>query len=143
MSRDQYRNLLKATFTDDSETVERLTAQLGEVPWRDSGLLVAAVFSLAVKGRFLSETNPDAVYEFVAEAHRDTAAASDPLDVELAEKVVRAALGEEELLDDVPPVAGMQVQIALTHKILTEAEQTPEQVDRILRKAQALLDQTG
>lgn len=142
MSRAAYRNLLKATFTQDAETVDRISAELGDVPWKDSGLLVAALFSLAIRGRFARDASPAAVRAFVTEARDDYAEVDQPIKPLIAEGVVRAALGEEDMLDEVPPLEGMQVQMALTHKILLEAEATGEQIDRMLDQAEALLDES-
>lgn len=141
MSRSDYRKLLKATFTDDSAEVGRISRGLGDVTWKDSGLLVAALFSLSIEGRFTGYAGEDPVGEFLAEARTEFAAASLSIDPAVAENVVRAAVGDEDLLDTVPPLEGMQVQIALIHKIFIDAGLDSDQIDAMLDKAEALLDQ--
>lgn len=141
MSRSDYRVLLAAILTDDVEGAKRAGRRVGEVTWNDSGLLVAALFSLVIKGRFKSDSGADAVREFIAQALREFTVADIGINPLVVEGVVRAALGEEDLLDGIAPLEGMQAQIALMHKVLGDADISRDQLDALLDQAERLLDE--
>ncbi|CAM3436305.1 hypothetical protein [Stackebrandtia soli] len=140
MSRAAYREVLQAIYTGDFNRADQLSDALGDVAWRDSGMLVAAVFSLAVKGRFTADSSPEAIRDFVTDA---TTAVSDPDGTmgAVINGVVRAALGEEHLLDTIPPGTGMRVQLTLTRKIFADADASADSIAGILDQAERLLDE--
>lgn len=140
MSRADYRKLLKATFVEDFDEVDRINADLGDTDWKDSGLLIAAVFSVAIEERFAKDSSRSAVKDFITAARADYAEADNPIKPLVAEGVVRAALGEEELLDGISAAESMQVQMILAHKIISEGEKSPAEIDALLDRAEKLLD---
>ena len=104
-------------------------------------MLVAAAFAIAVEERFADDDSLDAVRVFIREAREDFAAADEPIKPLVAEGIVRAALGEDDLLDDIDPLEGMRIQVGLTHKIFAEAGKTAEQIDQALSEAEAMVDE--
>ena len=138
--RTEYKALLRAMFTDDDATARAKAEELGDVPYRDAGLLVAAAFAIAMERRFADETSHEAVKSFVAEAQQNFDQAAGSVKPLMAEALVRAALGEPELMEEIPREDAVQPQILLTYKVLVEEEATPADVDRLLDEAEELAE---
>ncbi|CAM3316501.1 hypothetical protein [Stackebrandtia soli] len=143
MSRTAYRKLLLATFTGDFAEVDRISAEIGEIAWQDSGLLISAVFGLAIEERFPGPVDVETIDAFVEAACADFAAAQPPLDARVAGDVVRIALGEDVPVDRLNSMQSMQVQVALTHKVFADGKKSPEDIDELLERAENLLDLTA
>lgn len=142
-TRIRYKALLNASFTGDFDTAEAISEELGDVPWQESGALLAAVFALAVESRFQHDSGDAAVSQFLEEARIEFADAQPPLDLGHARSLVRAVLGEHGPMEGVSPQEAVPVQMALTHKILADRAATAEDVARLLDEAEELVDKAA
>lgn len=138
--RAEYREILRATLTGDFQAAQDKAAQLGDIRWADSGLLVGAVFAITVNRRFGDDASHASVKAFVEEARQNFAESERPIKPLMAEALVRGVLGEPELLREIPREEAMPTQIALAYKILDEEEATPADVDRLLDEAEELAE---
>lgn len=142
-ARTKYRAMLRAGLVGDFDTAERLGTELGDVPWNDSGLLVNALFVLAVQRKFVDDTDREVIREFVRETIDDYKAANPPFKPLMTEGLIRSVLGEEDLFQEIPKNEAIPVQTAIINKIVTDAQTPPEKVDELLDKAEKLADRWG
>jgi hypothetical protein len=102
----QYKEYLRAMLEDDTERARQVLLDMGDGPWEGTGRLNLAVFKLAVEKRFKAGQSHTAIKAFVAETHEGLASADsrpNPLHTEL---LIRSALGETALFDEVPDTPG-------------------------------------
>jgi hypothetical protein len=91
--------MTRALLTDDMDTYRRLNAGLDGEETRAFAAVVAAAFSQAANDKFGKNYTAADVIEFVAEA-RAQHVGPETVSAEHAEHVIRAVLGEEELVAD-------------------------------------------
>ncbi|ADD39733.1 hypothetical protein [Stackebrandtia nassauensis] len=139
-ARTKYRAMLRAGLVGDFDAAEQLGTELGEVAWNDSGLLVNALFVLAVQRKFDDDTDRDVIREFVRETLDDYKSADPPFKPLMTEGLIRSVLGEEELYPEIPKNEAIPVQTAIINKIVADARTSPDKVDELLDKAEKLAD---
>lgn len=125
---------LRASLTGDTDTYNRLHGAQDADGRRAVTAVLTFAFTKAAQERFRGHSSPEDVIDFVADA-RSRIVGPDTAPPEAAEKVIRAALGEEHLLEgtDLRVVAAARTSMlfALTH----ENDNSPDQVETLLSEA--------
>jgi hypothetical protein len=90
---------LRALLTEDLDTYRRLHAGLGAGQRMAFAVALTVAFDEAAVRRFGDDHTPAAVIEFVADARARYPRTGEAVPAEDAETVIRAALGEDDLID--------------------------------------------
>ncbi|MGH8793634.1 MAG: hypothetical protein ACRDXX_13455 [Stackebrandtia sp.] len=136
--RAQYRRILESSLKGDFEEAERLNAEADDIPFSDSAVLVGAAFYLAVRKNFVSDASHDAVKAFVKEAAAEYADAQPQLRPLVIEGLVRAVLGEADLMQGIDAQEAVQTQMPLTYKIVADLRLSGDALSQLLDEAEEL-----
>jgi hypothetical protein len=128
--------VLRALLTEDMDTFRRLHAELGPDQRRAFAVLLGAAFTEAVTRRFGSHHTAADIVEFVAEARASQVGAEATTAAD-AEKAIRAALGEDQLIDDLDARALAAAQTAMLFALANETDASRNAVDTLLAEAAA------
>jgi hypothetical protein len=90
---------LRALLTEDLDTYRRLHAGLDAGQRMAFAVALTVAFDEAAVRRFGDDHTPAAVIEFVADARARYPRTGEAVPAEDAETVIRAALGEDDLID--------------------------------------------
>jgi len=135
----QYKELLRALFKGHTDQARELADQMGDGPFTGTGPLLMAVFGLAVDRRFKNDQSHAAVMTFVQEVSDAFSAAQTPFNPLHAELLVRSALGEDELFQQVPGDQASALMAPLADKIIGDLHMSDEEIDAFLDEAESLL----
>lgn len=137
-TRANYRQILEASLRGDFDEAERLNAELGDIPFSESAVLVGAAFYVAVKHQFREDSNHAAVIAFVNEAMAEYANAQPPMNSVTAEALVRAALGESELMRGIEAEEAVPTQLSLVYKVVQDAQLSGDDISALLDQSERL-----
>lgn len=121
-------DLIRALAGADWDRADTLVEKLDRANWEGGFQVVGAAFAVAVNRRFGPDTTPADVARYVSSAranYRD----GDTLPALEMEGLIRAALGEPELADNIAPDVALGVEVFILGQLLQEAHLTPEQLD--------------
>jgi hypothetical protein len=130
--------LLHATVHGDFERAEELARDLGRSGSLDQyGEAIGAAFLLAVRMQFPQRWSAADVIRLVADTRVLFDQTGGSLDPSAAERVVRSALGQEELAEGLPDSVVVQTQIAVVSGLahqrkLGEPEAFMSEVQKLL-----------
>jgi hypothetical protein len=116
------------------DTFHRLYAEQDPREHRAYAALLTTAFYRAASERFAQESSPAAIIEFVSEA-RARIVGPEAMVPEDAERVIRAALGEEHLIDDMDGKAYGRAQVSVLFAITHENDDAPKEIDVLLSSA--------
>ena len=117
----RFRDFCRAWLLGDNDAADDLQARLPDTEYQESDELVSAAFCVAVEHRFKTDPGPAAIRTFMDEVRVNFEDAQPPLKLLIAEALVRGALGEEHLIDEVDPNDFTPTQMPLTRKIVAES----------------------
>nr|WP_230416615.1 hypothetical protein [Micromonospora tarapacensis] len=119
----------------DWEKTDSLIADLERDRWAGGLQVIGAAFAIAVNRRFGPGTTPADVAQFVATAQASYEE-GDSLPTLETEGLVRAALGEAELADNISPDVALGAELFVLTKILHDANMTQDQLDAFVAEAE-------
>ncbi|HZE41073.1 MAG TPA: hypothetical protein VE172_19920 [Stackebrandtia sp.] len=137
----RYRAVLRASLHGRFDEAKDKGANLANVTWDNSTMLLAAAFYMAAEKRFAADSSRDAVAAFIkecGEAFEDGSVEFRPL---IWEGLVRGVLGEDELLQEIAPEDAMPAQMGLTYKMVKDLGMDQSQIDQLLDDAEELSQQ--
>lgn len=137
----QYKELLRALFKDDTQAAQRIAAEHGDSSWEGTGSLLMAVFGTAIDRRFTTDGSHAAIMSFVREAEDAFRSAGQAFNPLYAELLVRAVLGEDELIQQVPRDDATALMMPLADKAVSDLKLSDAEVDKLLDDAEALISQ--
>jgi len=126
--------VMRALLTDDIDTFRRLNAGLDGDETRAFATLFTAAFYKAANDKFGKDYTVADVIEFVAEA-RAQYVGPEIVSAEDAEYVIRAALGEEDLTNNMSAYARGEARTAMLVAIVRDAGLSADQIDVLLDAA--------
>jgi hypothetical protein len=121
----------RALLTDDMDTFRRLNAGLDGDETRAFAALLAAAFSQAANDKFGEDYTVADVIEFVAEA-RTQHVGPETVSAEDAEHVIRAVLGEEDLVANMSAYARSAARTAMLIALVRDAGSSSDEIDALL-----------
>lgn len=133
-------NLVQAVVTKDAEIPSQAIEQLGQA--RVLALLTAGTM-VAVERKFQSDGDARLIPLFVKELKTRFADRAKDIKPMAAEAVIRAALGEPELLDELDTNDMTSMMILVTYAIVSESQPGPIQVDAFCHEVIELADELG
>lgn len=108
-----------------------------EVEWDAGTGVINAAFWIAVNRRFTMETSRREIADYVTELKRRYTA----MEPAVAEVLIRAALGEDHLLDGLDPDTALPVEMVLLHELVADVNPTDEQLQSFLSETASLAGQ--
>lgn len=128
---------LEAVLRRDQEEIRNHREHVEESDPSLLAAMVGAVFYLGVRTRFSDDTDVRGITRFVRET-QERLGEGQSLDARVAEAAIRAALGEEELLDDVDHDLLVATELTLIYALSVDRKWSEEEVSVLLKKSKAL-----
>jgi hypothetical protein len=128
-------DVLRALLDGDFETYQRLHEGLDPSQRPAFSVVLTAAFNEAAVHRFGDEPDIDGIVAFVAEARARYPRTAQSVKAEDAEKLIRAALGEDQLLTEVSGQVRGSAQTALLFALMHETDTSADRIDGLLSEA--------
>jgi hypothetical protein len=122
---------LRALLTGDIENFRRLHAALDGDEQRVFAALLTAAFDNAANDKFGKDAQTADIIEFVSDA-RAQYVGPDAVNAENAERVIKAALGDEKQVDALDAYASAQARTAMLIAIVRSSLLSDDQIDDLL-----------
>ena len=126
--------VLRAMLTEDMDTFRRMHAAQNGDERRAFAVVLTAAFTKAAVERFGEHPGADEIISFVADA-RTRVNGPEAVAPEDAERVIRAALGEDHLLDATDGRAYGAAQTSMLFALTHENSASSEHIDGLLAEA--------
>ncbi|GIJ21273.1 hypothetical protein [Micromonospora lutea] len=130
-------DLIRALARADWDAADTVAAEIGQHGLRGSLGVIGAAFAVAVHRHFGTDATPTDVAAFVASARAEYEQ-GDTLSALDVEGVIRAALGEPELVDNIPAETVLGAEIFVLGQILLEANMSAAELDEFVAEAEDL-----
>lgn len=132
----QYKDHLRALFKDDPDEAQKVLESMGAGPWEGTGRLNLAVFGFAAQARFKEDHSHESVMKFVADTREAWSSAEHPPSPLHVELLVRSALGETDLFDEVPPQVRAMALPILAYVMIGDLRLSDAEIDELLDDAE-------
>ncbi|GIJ76272.1 hypothetical protein SAMN05443287_102212 [Micromonospora phaseoli] len=140
MNEKPLRDLIRALAKADWDAVDALVVEIGQQGLANGLRVIGAAFALAVNRRFGPETTPTDVAQWVA-GIRAQYQGNDPLPTLEMEGLIRAALGEPELVDTIAPETALGAELLMLGQIILEENLSATELDEFVAEAEQLAAQ--
>jgi hypothetical protein len=131
---DSSVSTLRALLSDDMDGFRRLHGQLKGDDRRTFAAVLTIAFNEEANNRFGNDHDTSDIIEFVADA-RATHVGTGTVSAEDGERVIRAALGEDELIDAMDAYAYGAAQTAMLVALVRDRDASPQDIDALLQTA--------
>jgi hypothetical protein len=128
--------VLRALLTEDFDTYRHLNAELDRSANKVFAAVLGAAFTEAATRRFGEKPSIPEIIEFVAETRAVYSRTGEIVAAEDAEHMIRAALGEDHLVDNMNGRAMGAAQTAMLFALVHEASASAAQIDDLLTVAE-------
>lgn len=130
---------LRALLTEDLGTYRRLHARLGAGQRLAFAVVLTVAFDQAAVRRFGGDHTSAAITEFIADARARYPQADEAVPAEDAETVIRAALGEADLIDRLDGHAYGAAQTAMLFALTRDNDDIDALLDSAVPQAEDYL----
>ncbi|MFY1577900.1 hypothetical protein ACN26Z_23650 [Verrucosispora sp. WMMD703] len=130
-------DLIRAFARADWDAADAVVADIRQHGLSDSLRVIEAAFAIAVHRHLGANATPNDVAAFVSSA-RAQYEQGDTLSALETEGVIRAALGEPALIDNIPAETILGAEIFVLGQILLESNLTPAELDEFVAEAEEL-----
>ncbi|MDG4785682.1 hypothetical protein O7626_07010 [Micromonospora sp. WMMD1102] len=124
--------LIRAMARQDWGTIDRLLDDLRQKEWAGATQVIAIAFALAVHRRFQPSYDLREITNFVTET-RSRYQDGKELPALALEGLIRAALGEADLMDEISPEVALPGQIVILGTLLQEEIQSEAQLEKFVQ----------
>jgi hypothetical protein len=131
---DNSMSVMRALLVGDMDRFRRLHAGLTREERPAFAALLTATFDKVANDKFGKQHTPSDIIEFVARA-RAHYVGPEAVSAEDAERVINAALGEEEQVNSMDAYAFGQAQTAMLLAFIREAGTVEEETEALLEEA--------
>ena len=128
-------NLIRALARADWDAADTLVGEIGGSGWVGGLQVIGAAFALAVHRRFEPDATPTEIAAWVS-ATRAQYEDGGTLPALEMEGLIRAALGEEELADNIPAETIIAAEVFVLGQLLLEAKLSPAELDEFVDDAE-------
>ncbi|MGC5289793.1 hypothetical protein [Micromonospora sp. DT231] len=129
--RNDFGDLIRAMARRDWGTVDQLLSGLEASGWQGGNQVIGTAFAIAINDRFGITHSPTDVARFVADTRAQFSGLESLPTLEM-EGLVRAALGEVGLIDNLSPEIALQMQIVILGKLLQDRDFTETQLEEFI-----------
>jgi len=137
---DEQVAALRAYLADDLDQHRQLYARLDRAARSGYTALLAAAFFEAVNRRFAQEGTAADVIEFVADVRGRSEALGEAIDPRAAERLIRAALTDEDI-DDLDDKAKGGLYVVLLAGLIGDEQLSDDGLDELLAEARKVADE--
>jgi hypothetical protein len=127
--------VLRTLLTEDISTFRRLHSELDTGQRQALAVVLTAAFNEAAVRRFGTQQTPADIIEFVAEARARYPTIGEAVSAEDAETVIRASLGEDDLIDALNGYAFGAAQTAMLFALTHETDAARDTIEPLLASA--------
>lgn len=138
MRPDLLGDLIRALAAGDWDAVDALLVEIGRPGWGGSLYLIGAAFAVAVGDHFGDASTPNDVAAFVSKARAEHQV-GDSLPTLEMEGIIRAALGEPELVDNISGETALDLELFVLVYLFRMKNLTPAELDVLIADAEALV----
>jgi hypothetical protein len=124
--------VIRALLTEDFDTYRQLNSELDRTANKSFAAVLGAAFVEAANRQFGETSNVSDIIRFVAEARATYTRTGERVEAEDAERMIRAALGEDHLVDNMGGRAMGAAQTAMLFAMVRDSSASPEQIDDLL-----------
>ncbi|MGW0502931.1 hypothetical protein [Micromonospora sp. NPDC003241] len=137
MTKQPLGDLIRALAKADWDAVDTLVVEIGQHGMANSLRDIGAAFALAANRRFGPDTTPTVVAQWVA-GLRAQYRGHEPFPALEMEGLIRAALGEPELVDTIAPETALGAELFMLGQILLEENLSATELDELVTDAEEL-----
>ncbi|MET7821620.1 hypothetical protein [Micromonospora zamorensis] len=137
MTEQPLSELIRALARADWDAVDALVVEIGQHGLANGLQIIGAAFAIAVDQRFGPDTTPTDVARWVADVRAQNKGGEDLPALEM-EGLIRAALGEAELVDSINPETALGAELFMLGRFLLEANLAPAELDEFIAEAEQL-----
>ncbi|MGW0432874.1 hypothetical protein ACWDV4_10055 [Micromonospora sp. NPDC003197] len=127
--------LIRAMARRDWGTIDRLLGELRALEWDGAIQMIGAAFALAVHRRFQGQSDLREISRFVAET-RSRYEEGGELPALETEGLIRAALGETDLMDNIGPDVALPAQIVVLGTLLQDEGLTEAELEAFIEEVE-------
>ncbi|WP_435204500.1 hypothetical protein [Micromonospora sp. bgisy143] len=131
----EFGDLIRAMARREWGAVHQLLDGLETSGWRGGTQVIGAAFAIAVNDRFATDHSPAEVARFVTETCTQFPGAQSLPTLQM-EGLVRAALGEVGLIDNLNSETALQMQIVFLGKLLQDRDPNEAQLEEFVADVQ-------
>jgi hypothetical protein len=128
-------DVLRTLLTEDISTFRRLHSELDAGQRQALAVVLTVAFNEAAVRRFGEQHAPADIIGFVAEARGRYPTIGEAVSAEDAETVIRAALGEDDLIDALGGYAFGAAQAAMLFALTNETDAARDTIEPLLASA--------
>jgi hypothetical protein len=144
---DKSARIIRALLIDDMETFRRLNADVDSDEKKFFAALLGAAFFKAVNDKFGQDHTVADVIEFVADIRAKYPTVREAVSAEDAERVLRAALGEEDITQSMSAYAKGGARTAMLVVIVRDSGFSVDEIDALIddsaREVQSYFERRG
>ncbi|MCZ7423250.1 hypothetical protein O7605_27465 [Verrucosispora sp. WMMA2121] len=130
-------DLIRALARADWDAADAVVAGIRQHGLPGGLRVIEAAFAIAVHRHLGADATPSDVAAFVSSARAQYQQGDTPPALEI-EGVIRAAVGEPELIENMAPDEVLGVEIFVLGQILLESDLTPAELDEFVAEAEQL-----
>jgi len=130
--RKELTDFIRALSRQDWEEVDRILAKLDEEGWTGGAQTISAAFAIAVHRRFHPDDDVRKITRFVADVRNRYEEGRELPALEM-EGMIRAALGETDLAENIDGETALSTQIALLAALLEDEALTGDSLEDYIR----------
>ncbi|GAB3799339.1 hypothetical protein [Micromonospora zhanjiangensis] len=134
-AKQELTDLIRAMARQDWGTIDQLLAELDRLGWAGGSQVLSAAFYVAVTRRFSPDTDVRAITAYVADV-RSRYQDGKSLPAMDLEAMIRAALGEADLIDNLAPEAAFSAQLALLSALLDDLNLDEPQLESFIQETE-------
>jgi hypothetical protein len=131
-ARNELSDLIRAMARQDWGTIDRLLDELRVLEWAGSTQIIGAAFALAVHRRFPENYDPRDITQFVTKTRSQYRDGKELPALEM-EGLIRAALGESDLLESISPEVSIPAQIVILGTLLQDESFSETQLEDFIK----------
>jgi len=121
----------------DWGTIDRLLDELRALEWDGATQMIGAAFALAVHRRFQGRSDLREISRFVAETRSQYQDGNELPALEM-EGLIRAALGEADLMDNIGPDVALPAQIVILGTLLQDEGFAEADLEEFIKEVEGL-----
>lgn len=134
-ARAELSELIRAMARRDWGTIDRLLEELRTLEWDGAIQMIGAAFALAAHRRFHGYSDLREISGFVAETRSQYQQGHELPALEM-EGLIRAALGETDLMDSISPDVALPAQIVILGTLLQDESLTEAELEAFIKEVE-------
>ncbi|MEU6860354.1 hypothetical protein AB0B28_15970 [Glycomyces sp. NPDC046736] len=136
-----FRETMRAAALGKSDEANRLYDQIPEPEISHYNMFIVAFFAVCLEVRFKDDQSFTAIKQFATEMQYDYRNAEPPVKQLVIEGIIRAMMGEEDLIQEISPADQHRTQLLAIRKIVAQSPEMQIDLAPFLADAEGLAAQ--